>query len=67
MNRNIGNTDKYIRLAVAFILAILAFFLTSEIARVVVGFFALMLFFTAFTNYCLLYTLLGINTCKVKK
>ncbi len=68
MKKNMGNVDKVIRLIIAVILASLYF------TGVVTGTFGIVLLvaaavlvITTLTGFCGLYTLLGINTCKVKR
>ncbi len=68
MKTNMGTTDRIIRLAVAAIIAILYFTGTVTgtlgiVLLVVAGVFAL----TSVVSFCPLYTIIGVNTCKVKK
>ncbi len=68
MTKNIGQTDKIIRIVLGLGLAALDFFEVvkgpfSWILSVV----AVVLIATALINFCPLYTLLGKNTCEVKK
>lgn len=68
MKKNMGSVDKIIRLIIAAVLGFLFYngTLTGTIgivAVVVAGVFAL----TSLVSFCPLYTLLGINTCSVKK
>lgn len=65
MKKNIGNTDKLIRLLLALLIAVLYFtnIITGTLA-IILGIVALMLVITSLVNFCGLYTLLGINTCK---
>ena len=65
MKKNMGGTDRMIRIIVAVIAAILYFTGTVPgtlgiILLVVAGVFLL----TSFLNFCPLYTVLGINTNK---
>jgi len=62
MEKNIGKTDKMIRIMVAIIAAYLGFKISPWFY--IVTFLGLL---TASTNYCLLYTLLKINTAKKSK
>lgn len=68
MKKNMGTADKIIRLIVAAVLAFLFYNGTITgtlgiVAVVVAIVFAL----TGLVSFCPLYTLLGINTCSVKK
>jgi hypothetical protein len=68
MKKNMGSVDKIIRLIIAAVLGFLFYngTLTGTIGIVAVvfaGVFAL----TSLVSFCPLYTLLGINTCSVKK
>lgn len=65
MTKNVGKTDKIIRIVLAVVLAALDFF------DVVTGGFswilsvvAIVLVVTAVLNFCPLYTVLGKNTCE---
>ena len=67
MEKNMGSADRYIRLTVAALIAILYFtnVITGTlgiIGLVVVGIFVL----TSLINFCPLYKIIGVNTCKVK-
>lgn len=68
MKTNIGSADKLIRLAIALIL-ILLFYL--EIIVGTLGLIALILAFvlaiTSLINFCPIYALFRINTCKRKE
>ncbi len=66
MKKNIGNTDKLIRLIIAVVLFLLVYTEkihnpTMEIVLLVI---ALLAAITSLINYCPLYSLLKINTCK---
>jgi hypothetical protein len=64
MKKNIGNTDKLIRIVLGLLIIIVAGYFQSWWALL-----GVILVLTAFMRFCGLYTLLGINTCKydVKK
>lgn len=68
MKKNMGNVDKGIRIVVALLL-LLAIYMElvttpwSIILLVVAG----VLVLTSFLNFCPLYTLFGINTCKTER
>lgn len=68
MKKNLGNTDKIIRILLAVVLAILYFTNTVTgtlgIVLVVIG---AILLLTSLVNFCPLYAILGINTCSTKK
>ena len=62
-----GNTDRIIRILVAVIIAVLYFTKTisgtlAYVLLAVGGIFVL----TSLVSFCPLYTLFGVNTCKVK-
>ncbi len=68
MKNNMGNTDRIIRVLVAAVIAVL--FINNAIT----GIFAYTLLavgaiflLTSLVGSCPLYSLLGINTCRVKK
>jgi hypothetical protein len=68
MKKNMGSTDKVIRLSVAAVLAALYFTGTVTgtlgiVALVAAGVFTL----TSLVSFCPIYPILGINTCTVKK
>ncbi|MFY7829576.1 MAG: YgaP family membrane protein [Flectobacillus sp.] len=65
MRKNMGSTDKLIRVIIAMIVAVLYFTGTltgtlGNIAMVIAGIFVL----TSLLSFCPLYTILGISTCK---
>ena len=67
MKKNMGNTDRLIRIAISAVLLIVSLFgqlpsTLNAIALIV----AAILILTSFTSFCGLYTLFGWNTCKIK-
>ncbi|MFC5684135.1 YgaP family membrane protein [Flavobacterium sp. MAHUQ-51] len=68
MKKNMGKTDKTIRLTVAVILASLYFTqtVTGNFGIFLIA-FAVILVITSFINFCPLYTPWGINTNKKNK
>ena len=65
MKKNMGSTDKIIRILVAIIVGVLYFTnVISGTVGIVLGAFALIFVLTSFISFCPLYVLLGINTCK---
>ena len=67
MIKNVGQTDKIIRIVLAVILASLDFF---EVVKGrfswVLSVVAIVLLATALLNFCPLYKILGKSTCEVK-
>jgi len=68
MKKNMGSTDRIIRILVAIIIATLYF------SGVVVGMFGIILLIvagifllTGFVSFCPIYPILGISTCPKKK
>ena len=65
MKKNIGSTDKWFRVLAAIIIMALSYFDVIngalEMVLLVVGIIFLL---TALVNRCLLYSILGINSCK---
>ena len=70
MKKNVGNMDKLIRLIIAAIIFLFVFKSgdnynnTRDIILLVIAFIAA---FTSLLNYCPLYSIFGINTCKKTK
>ncbi|MEO5943140.1 MAG: DUF2892 domain-containing protein [Ferruginibacter sp.] len=68
MKKNMGNADRIIRFMVAAVVAILYFTnVISGTLAIVLGVVAIIFILTSFISFCPVYTLLGINTCPVKK
>lgn len=69
MKKNVGNTDRFVRVMFGIILLIL--FMSGAIENNVVQWIvlgvSLILIITAFATFCPLYALIGKNTCEVKK
>lgn len=67
MKKNMGSTDKLIRIVLAVVVAILYFFniITGTLA-IVLGVLAIIFAMTSFISFCPLYVPLGINTCSKK-
>ncbi|GAP41896.1 hypothetical protein TBC1_1122 [Lentimicrobium saccharophilum] len=65
MKKNIGNTDKLIRLVLALVVAVLYFLnVISGTLAIVLGVFALVMVLTSLMNFCGLYAIFGCSTCK---
>ena len=68
MKKNMGGTDRTIRLLIAAIVVALYYFgIISGTLAIVLLAFAAIFVLTSFISFCPLYTLFGMNTCKVKK
>ncbi|WP_339656530.1 DUF2892 domain-containing protein [uncultured Maribacter sp.] len=68
MKKNMGSTDRFIRIFIA--VALLTTFYTDTVTGTlgyVMAAIAGVLILTTFISFCPLYTLFGINTCKIKK
>jgi len=68
MKHNMGNIDRIIRIITAVIVAVLYFThtITGTLAYVLMAIAGIFIL-TSFIGSCPLYSLLGINTCAVKK
>jgi len=68
MKKNMGKTDKGIRVIIAVIIALLYYFniIEGAIAYVLMA-LAMVFLITSFINFCPLYVPFGISTCKTKK
>lgn len=68
MKRNVGNTDRFVRIIFGIILLLL--FLSNVIdsgAKWAILGVSVILIVTSFATFCPLYAVLGKNTCDVKK
>lgn len=68
MKKNISGLDRWIRLAIATIIGLLYLkeIITGTLAYVLLG-IGVILILTSLVKFCPLYTLFGINSCRVKK
>lgn len=67
MKRNMGNTDRIIRIAIAALVAVLYFTnVISGTVAIVLGILAGIFLVTSLLNFCPLYAIFGISTCKTK-
>lgn len=65
MPKNVGPTDRNIRLAIAVVAAILAFVVgAGSVLGVILLVVAVVMAVTAFTGFCPIYRLLGASTTK---
>lgn len=68
MKKNMGNTDKIIRLLiVAIIVGLFMANIVSGVLATVLIIASAVFVFTVTTSWCPLYTLFGISTCKTKQ
>ena len=68
MKKNIGNTDKLIRLLFALLVAVLYFTgVINGTLAIILGVLALVMVVTSMVRFCGLYTIFGISTCKTKE
>ena len=68
MKKNMGTTDKAIRILIAVVIGVLYFTNTiSGTLTIVLGILAVVFLLTSFINFCPLYLPFGINTSKKKK
>ncbi|NDV17142.1 DUF2892 domain-containing protein [Muricauda sp. TY007] len=67
MKKNMGGADRTIRIILALGVGALYYFnvVTGTLAYILLALAAIFVL-TSFVGFCPLYTLLGINTCKVK-
>jgi hypothetical protein len=67
MKKNVGTGDRFLRVMIGVIALILGLsgMLDGTMKWIVLGIGTVMVF-TASIQFCLLYTILGVNTCKVK-
>ncbi|MGB5170506.1 MAG: DUF2892 domain-containing protein [Eudoraea sp.] len=68
MKRNMGRIDKFVRVSLAVIAALLVYFnvVQGTLAYVLLAVAAVFVL-TSLISFCPLYGLVGLNTCKVKK
>ena len=63
MNKNIGSRDRYVRLFIGIILLIISYYLKSAFLAI----FGLFSILEALISWCLIYQIIGKNTCPVNK
>ncbi len=66
MKKNVGNLDKLIRLILAVIIFLFVYKDTAETntKQIILLVIAFIFAFTSLLNFCPVYKILGINTCK---
>jgi len=68
MKKNMGSTDKIIRILIAVAIGVLFYTETiSGTTAIVMLAFAIIFLITSFISFCPLYLPLGISTCKKKE
>ena len=68
MKKNLGSTDKVIRILIALIIGLLYYLgIISGTTALVLGIFAVIFVLTSLISFCPLYLPLGISTCKKKE
>ena len=68
MKRNMGNTDRIIRILFAVVVAGLFFTnVIGGVLAIVLGAVAGIFLLTSLVNFCPLYAVFGISSCKVEK
>ncbi len=69
INKNVGSTDKLIRYVLSAVLVVVGALLFNQMMGLSIALFvfAAVLTLTALFSFCGLYTLFGINTCKLEK
>jgi hypothetical protein len=68
MKKNMGTIDRVIRIVIAVVIAVL--FFTGQITGslgIILLVLASIFLLTSLVNFCPLYTLVGIKTCKIDK
>ncbi|MFZ2284534.1 MAG: DUF2892 domain-containing protein [Lutibacter sp.] len=65
MKKNMGSADKFIRVLIAVVIAVLYYLgkIEGTLAIVLMA-FAIIFLLTSLVSFCPLYTIFGINTCK---
>jgi len=68
MKKNMGSTDKFVRLVLAIVLILLFYkeILTGTLGIIALV-LALILTITSLVSFCPLYTIFGINSCKTQE
>lgn len=69
MKKNVGSTDKIIRIILAIAIGYFAFTTSFETAwyQIALYIVAALLLITSILGYCLCYSVFKINTCKTKE
>ncbi len=65
MKRNIGQKDRWARAILALILALVTFLKLSGVWMIIGGLISVFIMYQAVSGWCLLYQLMGKNTCPI--
>ena len=67
MRKNVSNIDKGLRVLIALAITLLYYFniIDDTLAYILMG-LAIVLLITGLINFCPLYKILGVSTCKIK-
>jgi hypothetical protein len=66
MKKNVGSTDKIIRLLIAAVIAILILTgILTNIVAIIFGIIGAAMIITSFISFCGLYSIFGWNTCAI--
>jgi hypothetical protein len=67
LSKNIGNSDRFLRLLIGASFLYIGFFLLTDFVRLLFVIFGTAFLVNGITGFCGIYYLLGISTCKVSK
>lgn len=69
MKKNVGNTDRFVRVmfGIIFLIIFMSGAITSSLWNWIILAVSLVLIITAFATFCPLYALLGKSSCEVKR
>jgi hypothetical protein len=69
MKKNVGNTDRIIRIVVALVIAALLFtqtVLISSVLGIILAVVGVIFLFTGAVSWCAIYSVIGVSTCPVE-
>ncbi|MCB0636314.1 MAG: DUF2892 domain-containing protein [Lewinella sp.] len=69
MKKNVGNTDRIIRVIVALVIAALLFtktVLISSVLGIILAVVGVIFLFTSAVSWCAIYAVIGASTCPVE-
>lgn len=65
MKKNLGTIDRVLRLVLAIIIGVAIFLTDSIIIQIFLAGLSLFILYEALASWCLLYALIGRNTCPI--